>query len=98
MASYWNRRRSFREVRRFVAVDQDGMQHTVVQRIETLQGVGLTNLVVETEHGVSCFYSATSGDAVTLQEDGAFATSNGKLRLQADAKDLAEIMMACRSK
>lgn len=98
MASYWNRKRSFRKVRRFTAVDQSGTQHTVVHRIETLQSVGLTNLVIEAEQGVSCFYSATSGDAVKLQEDGFFATNNGKLRLRADAKVLAEIMLACKSK
>lgn len=94
MATYWNRKRSFRETGRFLVVDQHGVPHTVVQRIKTLHGVGATGLVIEAEQGISCFYSATSGDAVMLQADGSFITENGKFILRADDKAVMKTIAA----
>lgn len=68
------------------------MQHTLVQRIERLQSVGVTGLVVEAENGISCFYSATSGDVVIRQTDGSFVTENGKLKLFMENQTITEII------
>jgi hypothetical protein len=92
MALYWNRKRSFRKIGRFLARDQNGTQHTLVQRIERLQSIGVTGLVVEVEHGISCFYSATSGDVVLRQVDGSFVTENGKLKLLTEKEAATEII------
>lgn len=92
MALYWTRKRSFREIGRFLAKDQNGIQHTLVQRMERLQSIGVTGLVVEAEHGISCFYSATSGDVVLRQADGSFVTENGKLKLLAENESAIEVI------
>lgn len=81
MGIYTTRRRSFREVGRFMAVDQDGKPHVLVERVSTRNDVGAGGKVIDSEHGASHFYSATSGDAVVRACDGSFVGSNGDHRL-----------------
>lgn len=78
MPVYSIRRRSFREVGRFMAIDQYGNPHILVERVFTLNDVGAGGKVIDSEHGASHFYSATSGDAVTRNADGSFVANNGK--------------------
>jgi hypothetical protein len=89
MATYSLRKRSFREIRRFNALDQYGVQHTLVERVAVLNDVGASGCIVNSESGKSQYYSATSGDAVTQLSDGSLKTKDGKLvfdmKLQSDS-------------
>jgi hypothetical protein len=79
MATYSVRKRSFREIRRFNAVDQYGVQHTLVERVAVLNDVGASGCIFNSESGKSQYYSATSGDAVIRFSDGSLKTKDGKL-------------------
>jgi hypothetical protein len=60
-----------------MAIDQDGNPHILVERVFMLNDVGAGGKVVDSERGASHFYSATSGDVVTLSSDGVFIGNNG---------------------
>ena len=86
MPSHAGRKKSFRETGQFSAIDQEGLPHRVVERIETLHDVGASGCVVDAARGASCFHSATSGDVLVRQADGSFETSDGRLRLRVDPR------------
>ena len=88
MTTYSVRKRSFREMRRFNAIDQYGVQHTLVERVAVVNDVGASGCIVSSESGRSQYYSATSGDAVTQLADGSLKTTDGKLSF--DVKPQAE--------
>ncbi|HSU20762.1 hypothetical protein NF681_02480 (plasmid) [Comamonadaceae bacterium OTU4NAUVB1] len=79
MGIYSVRKRSFRETRRFKAVDQHGIEHTVVERIAMLHDVGASGCIVDAEPGSLNYYSATSGDAMERLLDGSLKTKDGRL-------------------
>jgi hypothetical protein len=79
MTNYSTRKRSFREIRRFHAIDQYGVQHTVIERVAVLNDVGASGCIFNSENGKSQYYSATSGDAVVQLSDGSLKTKDGKL-------------------
>jgi hypothetical protein len=74
MTHYFVRRRSTREVRRLEAIDQHGVQHTVVERVSVLHQVGAGGQVFGSEHGLTSYYSATTGEVVVSLPDGSFRT------------------------
>jgi hypothetical protein len=78
MAYYFVRRRSKREINRLKAVDQHGVQHTLIERISVLHDVGASGQIFGSEHGSSSYYSATSGDAVLRLPDGSFESKSAK--------------------
>ena len=88
MATYSIRKRSFREIRRFNAIDQYGIQHTLVERVATINDVGASGCIVSSESSKSQYYSASSGDTVTQMSDGSLKTADGKLSF--DVKPRAE--------
>lgn len=79
MGTYTLRKHSFREVKRLHALDQHGLQHTLVERRVVINDVGASGHVFDSAHGASHYYSATSGDAVARSEDGTLKTKDGKL-------------------
>ena len=81
MGIYTIRRKSFREVDRFMATDQDGRAHVVVERVAMLNDVGAGGKVIDSQLGASSFYSATTGDAVVRMPDGSFAGTSRTRRL-----------------
>jgi len=80
MGIYTIRRKSFREIARFTAIDQEGRSHVVVERAAMLN-VGAGGKVIDSQRGASSFYSATTGDAVAPLPDGSFAAASGNSRL-----------------
>jgi hypothetical protein len=81
MGIYTIRRKSFREIARFTAIDQEGRSHVVVERAAMLNDVGAGGKVIDSQRGASSFYSATTGDAVAPLPDGSFAAASGNGRL-----------------
>jgi hypothetical protein len=87
MSIYSVRKRSFRETRRFKAIDQHGTEHTVVERIAMLHDVGASGCVVDAETGSFNYYSATSGDALFRVVDGSLRTRDGGTALELRSSD-----------
>ena len=79
MSPYSIRQRSFREIRRFNAIDQRGIQHTLVERVAVFNDVGASGCIFNSESGKSQYYSATSGDTVIQWPDGSLKSKDGKL-------------------
>ena len=77
MSYFLCRRKSYREVNRFEAIDQDGIQHTVVERLAILHEVGASGRIFNSQKGSSPFYSATTGETIIRRDDGSFEDLEG---------------------
>ena len=74
--------KSVREVGRFIAVDEDGIPHTVVERVEVVTRLGIGGHFDEASRGGSHFYSMTTGDTLYPLADGMVEGRSGKPRLR----------------
>lgn len=74
--------KSFREVARFIAIDQGGVQHTVVERVETRTRITFAITYGNASLGASTYYSMTTGDKLSRQPDGTFEGYQGSLKLK----------------
>jgi hypothetical protein len=81
MKYYFKRRKSTREVNRLEAVDQHGVQHTLIERISVIHNIGASGRIFGSENGSSSYYSATSGDALLRLPDGSFESQRQNPRL-----------------
>jgi len=74
--------KSIREVGRFIAVDENGIAHTVVERVKVVKRIGLGGYFDDAARGNSHYYSMTTGDTLYPLKDGWFEGRHGKPRLQ----------------
>lgn len=87
MATYSVRKHSLREIRRFDAFDQYGVQHSLVERMKIINDVGASGLIIDSEHGALHYYSATTGDIVVRLPDGSLKTKDGKFVFTVELED-----------
>ncbi|MBT2321267.1 hypothetical protein J7E62_02700 [Variovorax paradoxus] len=69
-------------INRFKAVDQTGVEHTVVERAREIRTFDRTlSANVKTTAGPTVFHSARTGDVLVEHPDGTLQTADGHLRL-----------------
>lgn len=73
--------KSFREISRFVAEDERGVLHTVVERSAVVTPVTFSASYHSVARGANVYHSTTSGDVLSRISENVFTGRSGALRL-----------------